>query len=118
MERKWTHVMFAVAGIILAWLLAKCGDWAWGYFGKPNSFLIGTGAFVVASLVTLAAWKNEQVFTLAGEVTSELKKVTWPTRKETLHSTVIVIVTTIVAAAFLGIFDGVWSWVTRLIYGG
>ena len=36
MERKWVHVMFAVAGIVLAWLLAKCGEWAWSYFGKPN----------------------------------------------------------------------------------
>src|SRR5436853_336316 len=40
MERKWTHVMFAVGGIVLAWLLTKCGEWAWSYFGKPNSFAV------------------------------------------------------------------------------
>jgi preprotein translocase subunit SecE len=117
MERKWTHVMFAVAGIIVAWLLAKCGDWAWSYFGKPNGFLIGAGAFTIAGLATYITWKNEEVFGLANEVASELKKVTWPTRRETLSSTIVVIVTTIISAAFLGIFDGVWSWVTRMIYG-
>ena len=37
MERKWTHVMFAVGGIVLAWLLTKTGEWCWSYFGKPNS---------------------------------------------------------------------------------
>ena len=117
MERKWTHVMFAVGGIILAWLLSKSGEWAWSYFGKPNSFALGTGAFLVAGIATLIAWKNEQVFGLAQEVTTELKKVTWPTRKETVSSTIVVIVTTIVASLLLGVFDGVWSWVTRMIYG-
>ena len=117
MERKWTHVMFAVGGLVAAWLLTKCGEWAWSYFGKPNSFLIGSIAFVIAGAATLIAWRNEQVFTLAGEVASELKKVTWPSRKETFSSTIVVIVTTIVSSVFLGVFDGVWSWVTRMIYG-
>jgi len=117
MERKWTHVMFAVGGIVVAWLLAKCGDWAWSYFGKPNSFAIGAAAFLVAGVATLIAWRNEEVFGLASEVAAELRKVTWPTRKETVSSTIVVIVTTIIASLFLGLFDGVWSWVTRMIYG-
>jgi preprotein translocase subunit SecE len=117
MDRKWTHVLFAVGGIVLAWLLDKSGEWAWSYFGKPNSFAVGTGAVLVAGLATLIAWKNEQVFGLAQEVTTELKKVTWPTRKETVSSTIVVIVTTIFSALLLGMFDGVWSWVTRMIYG-
>src|SRR5215470_13888693 len=108
MERKWTHVMFAVGGIVLAWLLAKCGDWAWSYFGKPNNFLVGAGAFLIAGTATLIAWRNEEVFGLASEVASELRKVTWPSRKETFSSTIVVIVTTIIAAAFLGLFDGIW----------
>ena len=110
--------MFAVAGIILAWLLAKCGDWAWSYFGtKSNSFLVGSAAFVVAGTATIIAWRNEVVFGLASEVAGELRKVSWPTRKEVLQSTIVVIMTTIIASGFLGIFDAVWSWVTRQIYG-
>jgi preprotein translocase subunit SecE len=117
MERKWVHVMFAVAGILLAWLLAKCGDWAWSYFGKPNEFYVGAGAVVLATVATVVAWKNEQLFGLASEVTGELRKVTWPDRKELVSSTIIVIVTTIVSALLLGMFDGIWSWATRMIYG-
>ncbi len=117
MDRKWTHVMFAVGGVVLAWLLTKSGEWAWSYFGKPNSFAIGTGAFLVAGLVTLMLWRNEEIFQLASEVTGELKKVTWPTRKETFNSTIVVIVTSIIASLILGVFDGVWAWVTRQIYG-
>jgi preprotein translocase subunit SecE len=117
MERKWTHVMFAVGGVVLAWLLTKTGEWVWSYFGKPNSFAVGTGAFIVAGVATFILWRNEQVFGLAQEVTTELRKVTWPSRKETFSSTIVVIVTTIISAAFLGLMDGAWSWVTRQIYG-
>ena len=117
MERKWVHVMFAVAGILLAWLLSKCGEWAWSYFGRPNGFYVGAGSVLVAGIATYICWKNEQIFALANEVTTELSKVTWPTRKETVSSTIIVIITTIVAALLLGLFDATWSWVTRMIYG-
>jgi len=115
-DRKWVHVLFACGGLVLAWLLAKCGEWAWSYFGKPNTFAVGSGAFLVAGVVAFVAWRNEQLFTLATEVTAELSKVTWPSRKETVNSTLIVIVTTIVAAALLGLFDATWSAVTRAIY--
>ena len=50
MDRKWTHVLFAVAGMVLAWLLAKCGDWVWVYFSNANksreAFIAG-GALVL-----------------------------------------------------------------------
>ena len=117
MDKKWTHIMFAVAGIVLAWLLSKCGEWAWSYFSKPNSFIIGFIAVVIGTVVTIVCWKNEEIFNLANEVATELQKVTWPTRQETLNSTLVVIVTTIISSAFLGLFDGMWSWVTRQIYG-
>jgi preprotein translocase subunit SecE len=109
--------MFAVGGLILAWLLAKCGDWVWSYFAKPNDFYVGAGAVLVAGIATYIAWKNEEVFTLASEVTSELRKVTWPTRRETFSSTVVVIMTTIISSLLLGFFDAVWAWATRMIYG-
>ena len=39
------------------------------------------------------------------EVKVELKKVTWPTRKQTTGTTNVVIVFVFVVAAFLGLFD-------------
>ena len=39
------------------------------------------------------------------EVKVELKKVTWPTRKETTGTTIVVIIFVFVVAAFLGLFD-------------
>ncbi len=39
------------------------------------------------------------------EVKIELKKVTWPTRKQTTGTTIVVILFVFVVAAFLGLFD-------------
>ena len=39
------------------------------------------------------------------EVQIELKKVTWPTRKQTTGTTIVVIIFVFVVAAFLGLFD-------------
>jgi preprotein translocase subunit SecE len=116
MDKKWVHLLFAVAGVVVAWVLAKSAEWVWSYFGRPNGFAVGTGAALVAGVATLIAWRNEQLFTLASEVTTELGKVTWPTRQETMNSTVVVVITTIIAAIFLGLVDAFWSSVIRLIF--
>ena len=39
------------------------------------------------------------------DVVSEFKRVSWPTRQATLHSTGVVLVVTIAVAIFLGIVD-------------
>jgi preprotein translocase subunit SecE len=39
------------------------------------------------------------------EVRVELKKVTWPSRKETIASTSVVLITVILVAFFLGVVD-------------
>jgi preprotein translocase subunit SecE len=39
------------------------------------------------------------------EFKTEMKKVTWPGRKDTLGSTVVVIITVLVIVAFLGLVD-------------
>ena len=46
------------------------------------------------------------------EVKQELKKVTWPSRKDTLSGTVVVLLSVFVIAIFLGIVD---SSLSRLI---
>lgn len=39
------------------------------------------------------------------EVQMELKKVTWPTRKQTAGTTLVVIILVFIVATFLGLFD-------------
>jgi preprotein translocase subunit SecE len=50
------------------------------------------------------------------EVRTELKKVTWPSRKDTLSGTLVVLVAVIIIAIFLGIVDsGLSSLVKQLL---
>jgi preprotein translocase subunit SecE len=47
----------------------------------------------------------------------ELKKVTWPTPKQTLASTSVVIIVVIVVSTFLGIVDFGLTKVVKLVLG-
>ncbi len=49
------------------------------------------------------------------EVKTELKKVTWPSRKDTLSGTVIVLVTVFVIAIFLGVVDSGLSNLIKML---
>jgi preprotein translocase subunit SecE len=47
----------------------------------------------------------QKVSSFLKEFKTEMKKVTWPGRKETLSSTVVVIVTVLFIVVFLGLVD-------------
>ena len=61
----------------------------------------------------MVAYRNERVFASVVDVTRELEKVTWPTRKETTAATIVVIVTVLISAAILSGFDALWSFFTN-----
>jgi preprotein translocase subunit SecE len=50
-------------------------------------------------------------------VKAELKKVTWPTRKDTYASSLVVIVLVLVSAVYLGGVDLILARLVRLILG-
>lgn len=51
----------------------------------------------------------------ARDIESEAKRITWPSRQETVKSTLAVIVISAIFASFLGAVDYLFSWVIRLI---
>ncbi|MBW2617310.1 MAG: preprotein translocase subunit SecE [Deltaproteobacteria bacterium] len=51
------------------------------------------------------------------EVKVELKKVTWPSRKEAITSTSVVVVLVIIASIFLGLVDLGLSRLIRAVIG-
>lgn len=51
------------------------------------------------------------------QVRSEAKRVTWPTRQETITSTVAVFVMVVIASIFLFAADQVLSFLVRLALG-
>ncbi len=51
------------------------------------------------------------------EAWSELKKVHWPARRETVAATGVVIVVVFITAAWLGLVDAVLAWMLSGIIG-
>jgi|TARA_B100000315_G_scaffold33607_1_gene28299 preprotein translocase subunit SecE len=47
----------------------------------------------------------KQVTAFLMEVKAELKKVSWPSRKETSGGTVVVLIAVLIIASFLGVVD-------------
>jgi preprotein translocase subunit SecE len=110
---KFVHLTFALGALLVAFVLSRTTDWAWSYFAKPNDLIINGFSILVAATAGIVAYRNERVHASVIEVTRELEKVTWPTRKETSAATIVVIVTVLIAALILSSFDALWSFFTN-----
>jgi preprotein translocase SecE subunit len=110
--------MFFSGGLLLFFILKWTVDWIWGYFTRsPSEFYITVASAAVALFVGISLYRNERVYTLANEISSELKKVAWPGPKEVKQATIVVIIMTLISASILGLFDLVWANLTDYIYG-
>jgi preprotein translocase subunit SecE len=58
----------------------------------------------------------EKALQFLREVKVELKKVTWPSRKQALGSTLVVIILVIIISLFLGVVDISLSSLIRLVF--
>lgn len=63
------------------------------------------------------ASKTTNPFTFLQQVRTETAKVTWPTRRETLISTIMVMAFATLAAIFFFVADQIMAWGIELILG-
>jgi preprotein translocase subunit SecE len=61
--------------------------------------------------------KGKRAWIFAKDARVELRKVIWPTRQETIHSTVMIIVVVIVTALFLWSIDSILLWAIGFVTG-
>ena len=54
--------------------------------------------------------KKLGLFRYLREVTGEIKKLTWPTRKELVNYTLTVLAFVVAMAAIIGVLDLIFSW--------
>jgi preprotein translocase subunit SecE len=79
------------------------------------SVLAGLGAAAGVAWYTEA---GRRFFAFSQEAVTEARKVVWPTRKETMQMTGVVILFVVVMALFLWLVDGTLNWLVRLLMGG
>jgi preprotein translocase subunit SecE len=78
-------------------------------FGQPWPVVGGTISSVLGLIGFLILSTNQKTTEFTDEVFGELKKVTWPTGKETAASTLVVSVMVIIAAVMFLIMDLIWK---------
>jgi len=116
---KPVHLIYLCGAVLLFYLLQWSIDWVWGYFGSaPSESKLSLASGIIASAAGIIMYRNDRFYHLANEVSSELKKVTWPSAKEVRTATMVVIIMAIVSAIILGVFDLIWTNLTELVYGG
>jgi len=59
----------------------------------------------------------DKIFSFLREARAELKRVTWPNKKQVWVSTLLVIVVTLLVSAYLGILDLIFTAVFSKIVG-
>lgn len=123
--KRLVAIFYVFAAIVLGVFLEKLAEVGLS-FARFNdqqvlwdltwSDLVKYASYAVAGGAALVTWRNPRAQTVSLEVASELKKVTWPSLRETRAATVAVVVATFVAAIILGLFDFVWARLSTLIY--
>lgn len=79
---------------------------------RRNAQRLGAGRSRPLAPSPVATRKPSERFQFIRETISELKKVTWPTRQDTINLTVIVILVSLAVGLFLGTID--WTF-TQLL---
>ena len=101
--------------LAFAVVLVAAGIWAYYWLGEGTALVLRILA-VVAGIAAGAAvaWfsaPGREFAVFAGESVTEVKKVVWPTRKETMQTTAAVFAFVVVMAVFLWISDKTLEWV-------
>jgi|TARA_Y100000294_G_scaffold150069_1_gene147213 preprotein translocase subunit SecE len=107
---KWILVVgLAGAGIF--------GNW---YYQDESMLLRVLGLIVVAVIAVAIALQTERgrnTWTLLREARSEIRRVVWPTREETLQTTLVVLALVVVFALILWMLDSGLSWLVSTVIG-
>jgi len=107
---KWIIVVAIVAA----------GVYGNSYFAAESMLyrVIGLLALAcVAGWIAAQTSKGSAFVNLCMEARTEIRKVVWPTRAETTHTTMIVVVAVIIVAIILWGLDSFLSWLIALIIG-
>ncbi len=107
---KWAIVVALLGGAVGAFY----------YFADQSLLLRVIGLLLVAGASLFVAVQTEKgrvAWDFVRESRTEVRKVVWPTRKETVQTTLIVLAVVALTAGFLWLVDALFAWVVRLLIG-
>jgi len=104
----------------LAVALVVAGLWGYYYFSDVAQVLrvlMVLGGLVAAAGMAWFTQTGKELFAFGQEAWQESGKVSWPTRKETLQTTLVVFAFVFIMALFLFAIDTSLAWTIKLVTG-
>jgi preprotein translocase subunit SecE len=101
-------------------VLVVAGVYGNSYFANESLLLRVIGLLIlagVAGVIAARTTKGKAFIKLGLEARTEIRKVVWPTRQETMHTTLIVAVVVVIVAFLLWGLDSTISWLISLLIG-
>jgi preprotein translocase subunit SecE len=115
-QENKTSWMIILAGLIV--VLALVAYYLLADKGMVVRLAALLGGFAIALIVAAVSADGKRFVAYAKESVSEVKKVVWPTRKESTQMTLIVFAFVVVMALFLWLADKLIEWVVFSIFLG
>ena len=106
--------------LLMSLLLLLAGIVAFYYFSEIRLFYRVLGLFVVLGLACYIIYQTcfgKTVYTYVLESKIELKKVSWPTKQETIQTGIGVIVIVVIIGILLWLLDMLLAWSIGTLYG-
>jgi preprotein translocase subunit SecE len=120
--KRYVAIFYVLATLVVGKFLEKLTQLAFSYTRFNDAPLLGGWTvasvigFAVAIVAAVVIWRIPRTQAVSLEVALELKRVTWPSLRETRAATVAVVVASFIAAIILGVFDFIWGRLSALVY--
>ena len=116
--QKSVNLALVVMTTLVFVFLSKLAFLVWGWLNLPVfedwtvqlPYLV---SFVLAVVLGASVRRSQVANTFFNEVVEELARVSWPQRKETVSSAVVVVILLAISAGSLLIIDTLWRAVIR-----
>ena len=115
-NKKILTMSFLAAAVVVFFVVGMLVDTfsaTWGWFARnlgtevvKNVLQVGLAVVTFFSLQL-----NKKVLVFSDEVVMELKKIVWPSRKDTVAMTIVVIVMVLTCGVIFAVFDGFSTYV-------
>jgi len=105
---------------VLAGILLLVGFYGfYQYADQPLLYrVLGILLFViVAAGIALTTTKGRALMSFMQSARTEVRKMVWPTRAETLQTTLVILVVVVLAGLFLWMLDTFLGWIMSMIIG-
>jgi len=108
------------AKLLLAVVVLIGGIVAYYWFENESILLRVAGllvALVIGAVIAFQSLQGQNLWRFIQSSRNEIRKVIWPTRQETLQTTLTVLVFTLILGVFFWILDLILLWGTGLLTG-